>query len=172
MSVAGWIQRGRSFVTEGLWSEDEPHSRLVVVRVLQFGIMVVEGFVRDRLLLRASGLAYFTVLSVVPMLAVAVSIAGAVGVGGEDFVDWVVGTLAATSPKAQSTIRELISGASFGGLGALSAVTLFLTTVLAISNVETAFNSIWGVAQSRSLGRRMICPPGSFLFGICPPRLA
>ncbi|MGH0029531.1 MAG: YihY/virulence factor BrkB family protein [Myxococcota bacterium] len=154
MSVASWIQRGRSFVTEGLWSDEEPYSQLFVVRVLQFGIMVVEGFVRDHLLLRASGLAYFTVLSVVPLIAVAVSIASAVGVGGEDFVEWVVGTVAATSPEAQATIRQLVAGTSFGGLGTLSAVVLFLTTVLAISNVETAFNSIWGVAHSRSLGRR------------------
>jgi membrane protein len=152
--VASWIQQGRDFVTEGLWSEDELQNRPFVVRALQFSIMVVEGFVRDHLLLRASGLAYFTVLSVVPLLAVAVSIASAVGVGGENFVDWVVGMLAATSPEAERVIRELVEGASFGGLGTVSAAALFLTTVLAISNVEKAFNGIWGVAKARPLGRR------------------
>jgi len=154
VNVASWVQRGRDFVTEGLWSEDELQSRPFVVRALQFSIMVVEGFVRDHLLLRASGLAYFTVLSVVPLLAVAVSIASAVGVGGENFVDWVVGMLAATSPEAERVIRELVEGASFGGLGTVSAAALFLTTVLAISNVEKAFNGIWGVAKARPLGRR------------------
>lgn len=154
MSVASWIQRGRAFVAEGLWSEDAPQSRLVLFRLLQFSMMVVEGFVRDHLLLRASGLAYFTVLSVVPLLAVAVSIASAVGVGGETFVDWVVHMLAATSPEAERTIRQLVAGASFGGLGALSAAVLFVTTVLAIGNVEAALNGIWGVGKSRSWGRR------------------
>jgi membrane protein len=154
VSVASWIERARVFVTEGLWSEDEPQSKLFLVRLLQFGIMVVEGFVRDHLLLRASGLAYFTVLSVVPLLAVAVSITSAVGVGGEPFVDWVVGMLAATSDEAQATIRRLIVEAEFGGLGTVSAAFLFLTTVMAINYVESAFNGIWGVPKSRPLGRR------------------
>jgi membrane protein len=43
--------------------------------------MIGEGFVRDHLLLRASALTYFTVLSVVPLLAVVVAIASAVGFG-------------------------------------------------------------------------------------------
>jgi membrane protein len=155
VTVAGWIERARDFVTVELWrSQPERRSQLGVVRLLQFSIMVVEGFVRDHLLLRASALAYFTVLSVVPLLAVAVSIASAVGVGSRDFVDWVVGTLAAVSPEAQAQIRELVAGANFTGLGTLSAVVLFLTTVFAISNVEKAFNGIWGVAQARGLSRR------------------
>lgn len=154
MNVAGWLDRARSFVSVELWSEREHQNRPSLVGLLQFSIMVVQGFVRDHLLLRASGLAYFTVLSVVPLLAVAVSIAGAVGVGSEIFVEQVVGTLAAVSPEAQDTIRGLIAGANFAGLGTLSAVVLFLTTVFAISNVEAALNGIWGVAQARPWSRR------------------
>ena len=154
MSVGTWLDRARTFVTVELWSEREPAARPSLIGALQFSIMVVEGFVRDHLLLRASGLAYFTVLSVVPGLAVAVSIAGAVGVGGDSFVDQVVGTLAAGSPETQGTIRELIAQVNFAGLGTLSAAVLFLTTVLAISNVEAAFNGIWGVAKARPWNRR------------------
>lgn len=155
MTLAGWIERARDFVTVDLWSwQPQRRSQLGVIRLLQFSMMVVEGFVRDHLLLRASALAYFTVLSVVPLLAVAVSLASGIGVGSRDFVDWVVGTLAAVSPEAQAQIRGLVAGVNFTGLGALSGGVLFLTTVLAISNVETAFNGIWGIPQARSMGRR------------------
>jgi membrane protein len=154
VSVAGWLERARAFVRVDLWSEATPQRRPGVIRLLQFSIMVVEGFVRDQLLLRASGLAYFTVLSVVPLLAVAVSIASAVGVGSATFIDWVVGTLAATSPQAEATIRGLIEGANFAGLGTLSAALLFLTTVFAIGRLEADFNGIWGVSTARPLGRR------------------
>lgn len=156
MSVAQWIDRARSFVRVDLWRPNpQGEEHFWVFRVLQFGIMVVEGFVRDHLLLRASGLAYFTVLSVVPLLAVAVSIASAVGVGSETFVDWVVGTLTAVVPEAAVHIREIIAGASFTGLGSASAGILLITTILAIGNVETALNGIWGVAQARPWGRRV-----------------
>ena len=155
VSLAGWIERVRSFVTVDLWRwQPENRSWQRALGLLQFSMMVVEGFVRDHLLLRASGLSYFTVLSVVPLLAVAVSIASAVGVGSAEFVDWVVGTLAAVSPQAQQQIRDLVETANFKGLGALSAAILFLTTVLAIGNVETALNGIWGIAKARSLSRR------------------
>jgi len=153
VSVAGWLERARSFLSEELWSEHESQ-RPALIRALQFSIMVFEGFVRDELLLRASGLAYFTVLSVVPLLAVAVSIASAVGVGSASFVDWVVGTLAATSPQARATIRGLIEGANFAGMGTLSAAVLFITTVFAIGRLEATFNDIWGVSRARPLGRR------------------
>jgi membrane protein len=156
VSVAQWIERARSFVSVDLWRPDperQPH--FWVFRLLQFGIMVVEGFVRDHLLLRAAGLAYFTVLSVVPLLAVAVSIASAVGVGSETFVDWVVGTLTAVVPETGDEIRGLIARADFAGLGSASAGILLITTILAIGNVETALNGIWGVTQSRSLSRRV-----------------
>jgi membrane protein len=156
VSVAQWIERARSFVSVDLWRPDsERREHFWVFRLLQFGIMVVEGFVRDHLLLRASGLAYFTVLSVVPLLAVAVSIASAVGVGSETFVDWVVGTLTAVVPEAAPHMRELIAGANFAGLGSASAGILLITTILAIGNIETALNGIWGVTQARPWSRRV-----------------
>ena len=111
--------------------------------------MVVEGFVRDRLLLRAPALAYFTVLSVVPLLAVAVSIAGAVGIGTETFIDWVVQHLRGRQPeRAGRRSWRWSSDANFAGLGTVGAAVLFLTTVLAIGNVESALQ--------RHLGRRRV----------------
>jgi membrane protein len=116
--------------------------------------MIAQGFVRDRLLLRASALAYFTVLSMVPLLAIAVAIVGSLGVGGE-LARLAVGQIAAGSPGAQAYILGLIENANFRGLGTLGAVTLFLTTVLGISNIEGALNGIWGVQQGRPWTRRL-----------------
>ena len=153
--LGAWLERAQRFLTVDLWrAEPEQRSQLGVVRLLQFSIMVGEGFVRDKLLLRASALTYFTVLSMVPLLAVAVSIVGAFGIGSQGFVESVVGTLAAGSPEAQQKIEALIAGANFAGLGTLGASVLVVTTVLAISNVESTLNDIWGVQQGRSWGRR------------------
>ena len=121
--------------------------------VLQFAVMTGEGFVRDHLLLRASALSYFTVLSLIPLLAVVISIVGSVGIGG-DFADKIVGQIAAGNPEAQARILERIRGVNFAGLGTLGAVALLVTTVLGISNVERDLNAIWGVRQQRTLARR------------------
>ncbi|MEM7411057.1 MAG: YhjD/YihY/BrkB family envelope integrity protein [Myxococcota bacterium] len=155
MKWLDWPARIRDFLSHKLWEiEPEERSRLSALRFLQFSIMLGEGFVRDQLLLRASALTYFTVLSVVPLLAVAVAIASAVGVGSGTFVDWVVGTLAAGAPGAAAQIRGVIEGVDFASIGTLGAGVLFLTTVLAISSIESTLNDIWGVAAGRSWLRR------------------
>jgi membrane protein len=150
-----WIERGRHLLGGELWSIEPVRGfERRILSLLQFVLMVATGFVQDRLLLWASALTYFTVLSLVPLLAVAVSIVSAVGVGSEGFVDWVMRTVAAGSPEAQRIFSERIGGVSFAGLGTLGAAVLFVTTVLAISNVERALNEIWGVRKARSWARR------------------
>ena len=147
--------RTRDFLREGLWSAEvlpgAPSSRLR--RALQFAVMTAEGFVRDHLLLRASALSYFTVLSLIPLLAVVISIVGSVGIGA-DFADMIVGQIAVGNPDAQARILERIRDVNFAGLGTLGAAALLVTTVLGISTVERDLNAIWGVHQQRTLARR------------------
>ncbi|MEZ5066136.1 MAG: YhjD/YihY/BrkB family envelope integrity protein [bacterium] len=151
------VRRLRRFLAEDLWNRDfdpgTPGGR--VVGLLQFGAIVGRGFVRDHLLLRASALTYFTALSLIPLLAVAISLVQAVGVGGETFATFLVHQVAAGSPDAQRQILDLAESANFRGLGTVGASILFLTTVLAVTNIETSLNRIWGVTRQRSLVRRL-----------------
>jgi membrane protein len=149
------LERARTFVADELWSAEPTRlSELSLVRGLQFSIMVGEGFVRDHLLLRASALTYFTVLAVVPMLAIVSSIATAVGVT-ENVLDPVFEEIAAISPQVAEQLRTFVQDANIAGLGTLGAITLFLTTLLGISNVERSLNHIWGIRQHRAWGRRI-----------------
>jgi membrane protein len=155
MAVAEYFQRAHRFVRDELW-DAQPAPRSAAARalaVLQFGVMIGQGFVKDALLLRASALTYFTVLSLVPLLAIMVSIADAVGITG-NFAEKIVDRFAAGSPEMQEKILGFVENANFGALGTLGAVTLFLTTVFGISNIERSFNEIWGVKQARTWARR------------------
>ena len=151
----GWA-RIRAFLNEGMWrAELEPRTWTARgVALLQFAVMVGEGFVRDNLLLRASALTYFAVLSIVPLLAIVGAILTALGVT-ESVVEPLVRQFAAGSPEAQQKLLEVVQNANIRGLGTLGAATLFLTTVLGISNVERALNHIWGVKQERPWSRRL-----------------
>ncbi len=155
MKVQAGAEQFRRFLKEGLWSE-EPASRWVVARavsLLQFASMTAEGFVRDRLLLHASALTYFTMISLIPIFAIVVSIAAAIGIDS-DFADGLVEKLAAGAPGLQESIISQIEAADFKALGGIGAALVFVLTVLGLSNVEGAFNSIWGVKKKRSLSRR------------------
>ncbi len=155
MKVQAGAEQIRRFLKEELWSE-EPASRWIVQRavsLLQFAIMTAEGFVRDRLLLHASALTYFTVISLLPVFAIAVSIAAAIGIDS-NFAEGLVEKLAAGAPELQERIVAQIESADFKALGGIGAAIVFVLTVLGLSNVEGAFNSIWGVKKHRSWGRR------------------
>ncbi len=154
--IVGTIRRVKRFLAHDLWHREFEAGTLAgrAVRILQFSAIIAEGFVRDQLLLRASALTYFTVLALIPLLAVAISIVGAVGVGGGPLAEIVVNQIAAGSPDAQHRILDLIENANFKSLGTLGGAILLLATVFGISNVEGALNGIWGVKVHRSWGRR------------------
>jgi membrane protein len=155
-----WWSHARSFLREGMWlAELEPRTWTSRgVRLLQFAVMVGEGFVRDKLLLRASALTYFTVLSIVPMLAIVGAVLTGLGVT-ENVIGTIVERFAAAVPGSREKLLEIVANAksnvNAGGLGTVGGVTLFLTTVLGISNIERALNHIWGVQQERPWARRL-----------------
>jgi len=155
MESPGIIDRARKFVEEDIWAwEPQPKSWTAwAVRPLQLGILLGEGFLRDQLLLRASALTYVTLLALIPLLAIAFSIVGAIGVS-DDLIGIVVGQIAAVSPKAEAKIIETVSNVKLGQLGTIGAATLLVTTILAIGNVEQALNQVWGVREQRSYVRR------------------
>src|SRR5262249_53887401 len=94
------------------------------------------------------------VLSMVPMLAIAVSVVNSLGVG-EDLARLAVQNIAAGSVQAQTELLGMIEHANFKGLGTTAAVSLFFTTVLGISNIEGALNHISGVRSVRPWARRL-----------------
>jgi len=116
-------------------------------------VIVVQGIERDQVLLRASALTYFAMLSLIPVLALAIGLVGAFGVS-DDLARAIVERVSAGSPQAGEYILDLVQRVNFGSFGAVGGVGVFITTVLGISSVERAFNSIWGIERERSPVRR------------------
>lgn len=154
-SLGEHLKRVRTFLRDELWRFDplRPAER-TLVRSLQFAMMVGEGFVRDQLLLRASALTYFSVLAIVPLLAIASAVVTALGVT-ENVVGPIIDQFAVVVPEAAEQLRGVLASTDLGALGAVGALALLLTTVLGISNVERALNHIWGVRHERPLSRRV-----------------
>ena len=146
----------RAFLSEGMWrAELQPRTWTARgVALLQFASMVLERFVADQLLLRASALTYFTALSIVPLLALVSAVLTALGVT-EDLVVRFASEVEGAFPGLGARLLELVEGVELGGLGTLGAAALFLTTLLGISNIERALNHIWGVTHQRPLVRRI-----------------
>ena len=151
-----WYQRCRSYLEQELWSEPPPpgsgRPAALGQRSLQLLAVVAEGFDRHQLLLRASALTYFALLSLVPLLAITFSLVEAFGVS-LTLVELVVDRVTPGNPEARQRILELLAQVDFAALGTAGGAALLVTTVLGLSNVERAFNSIWGLRRGRSWSR-------------------
>jgi len=154
-TLNAWIERARRFFAEELWwTESQARVRRSALRVLQLGVMVGEGVVRDQVLLRASALTYIAALSVVPLLVLVLSLIQALGFS-ENLAVLAVDMLAAGSPQAKDQLLEVVRGARFGALGTVGAGVLLTTTVLALRHAEDTLNVIWGVRRPRTPLRRL-----------------
>ena len=76
------IHRAREFLSQDVWDIEPfglPRARRWVVRMLRMFQLIVRGFRRDECVLHASSLTFVTLLSFVPVLAIALSMARAFG---------------------------------------------------------------------------------------------
>lgn len=157
LEVAALRARATRYLERDLWRRptraDEPFWIRAGRSALQVVVLVAQGVARDQILLRASALTYFAMLALIPILALAIGLVGAFGVS-EDLARAAVSRIAAGSPEAAETILELVRKVDFRSFGAVGGATLFLTTVLGLSNVERAFNAIWGIERERAPVRR------------------
>ncbi len=151
----------KQFFTEDLWHtrNDSVESKVkgTFYAILKTIILSVRGFFSDRLNLKASGLSYFLLFAIVPILAMTFAITKGFG------LDHVIEQTLNESFLGQMNVVPTIMGfvdhyldPSHGGAFIVVGIAVLLWAVYVFfRNVEIAFNSIWNVRQTRSLGRQI-----------------
>jgi membrane protein len=146
-------------------------------RFAHFWLLVGKSFVRNRCPVRASSLAYTTLLAIIPMLAVALSVTTSVLKSqGEEPIRVFVGKLvdnlapyasasidpndlraveakklaAAKREEAVQKINEFIRNTQSGAIGVTGTIALVAVAISMLMRVEATFNDIWGVTRGRS----------------------
>lgn len=121
--------------------------RATVLFTIRLFIQVWKGLVADKCLQQASSLAYKSVLSLVPSVAVALSVVKAFGgfEGSESaVVVFLSRHLLAVSPD---TVAEYVTRytdqLSFGAIGGVGVAVLFIVAVSLLDTVDRTLNDIW-----------------------------
>ena len=126
------------------------HSSLRIV------VLVARDFIQNLVKLQAMALAFKTLLSLAPLLAVVFSLLKAFGVHNR-MEPALAEALAPLGEKGQEITAHLIgfvNKMSAGALGSVGLVTLFITVLSLMGTIEEAFNHIWRVRAPRKLARR------------------
>jgi membrane protein len=110
----------------------------------------------DLLSVRAAALAYWTLLSLVPFLAVTFSVLKAFAVENqiETFLLEALEPLGSGRAEMSKRIIGFVGNAEAGVLGAVGLAGLFYTVVSLIGSVEEALNQIWRAQPMRAWARR------------------
>jgi membrane protein len=144
------------FFSGGLWQLD-PNAlggfKGAGVRTIQFASFVTANFMSNNSLLRASALSFTTLLSFVPLFALAFSLLKGLGAQNR-LAPLILTQVAAGSEVVVGRILSYINNTNMGSLGAIGLATLLFTAISMLGSIEDAFNVVWGVTETRSFYRK------------------
>ncbi|MCK4390369.1 MAG: YihY/virulence factor BrkB family protein [Desulfobacterales bacterium] len=165
------IEKVTEFIKTDMWrirSRTLPWTKSIWIRPLRIITLSLRGFHEDKCLFRASALTFYSLLSIVPILAMAFALAKGFGFenalerqlferfqGQEEVIAQVM--------KFARTLLENARGGVMAGAGIL---LLFWAIIRVLGNIEDSFNHIWEIKKPRGFARKvsdylsamLICP--------------
>jgi len=148
------------FLSADIWrlqAHKLPPRRSFWITQLRILLLAVRRFNLDRCTLHASALTFYSLLSIVPVFALAFAVAKGFGMeailgrqllarlpGNEEAVEKIIGFA-----------RALLANTRGGAIAGVGVALLLWTVIKLLGNIEKSFNDIWGVTTPRALGRKI-----------------
>ena len=160
-----------SFLTTDLWRLEANKltpRRSFWIKQLRIFVLAIRRFNLNKCDLRASALTFYSLMSIVPVVAMAFAVAK--GFGFEKILaEQLMSKLQGQEEVAERIIdfaKSLLANAKGGTIAGVGILVLFWTVIKLLGNIEGSFNDIWGVKTPRPWGRKladylsflMICP--------------
>lgn len=152
------LKKTLDYIKHGVWEKDENGVGRSgwFVRPFKIALYAVRGIGKHNIGLRAAGLTYYTVMSLVPILAMVFGILKGFGFD-ENLQMWLNDQF----PGYESAVNQVmvfvgrILDRTRGGLIAGVGIFVLLWSVIQVfNNIENAFNQIWEVHKPRSIARK------------------
>ena len=164
------IAKVKHFFNDTLWepiSDDCPKWKAVAFQQMRLLFLAGKGFNEDKLQMRASALTYYSMLSVVPVLAMAFGVAK--GFGLEENLKKVVLEKGGANQIVWERIFEFVEStlaSTQGGLIAGVGMVILMWSVIKLLNViEMSLNDIWGIDKGRTIARKFTDYLSVFMVG-------
>jgi membrane protein len=129
-----------------------------LIKQLRIIVIAARGFAHDKVQLRASALTFYTLLSIIPVLAIGLAIAK--GFGLDQDLESLITTskefqnysdfLSPILERARLTVQET-RGGYIAGVG---VIILFWSVISLLGQIESSFNHIWQIKSSRAWYRK------------------
>lgn len=176
-AVKNKVMRWWNYFNTGVWRETRSSVKVNTVKTLS---LFVRSFLDTDLQTKACAMAFRTMLALVPALAMLFAIGRGFGFQTilEDELYGLFPTQRGVISDTLNYVDSYLNTTSEGVFVGIGLVFLLWTLISLVSNVEDAFNSIWGIRTGRSIWRKitdytamllilpvlMICASGLTLF--------
>ncbi len=156
------VSRILNFFKTGIWEirlKDLTPIKAFFIKYLRIILLAFRGFLKDHCQKTASVLTYYSLLNVVPVVAVAFAIAK--GFGLEKIIEKQILQIAEKANwQADVTgqiitfSHKLLEQAKGGIIAGVGVVLLFWTVISIFGKIEESLNDIWEVKKSRTFVRK------------------
>ena len=160
--MAGLVQTFRKlnhFLEHDLWKIEVgklPLYKKVLAQSAKVIFLAYKGFADDKVKMRASALTFFSLLSIVPILAMAFGIAQGFGLDKElerQLINYFQGQEEILK-QSLSYANNLLSNTRGGIIAGVGVILLIYSVMELLQNIERSFNDIWYIKKERPLVRK------------------
>ncbi len=161
------------FFKAGVWEirlKDLPSIKAVFVRSLRILLLASRKFVTDRCQETASVLTYYSLLNIVPVVALAFAIAK--GFGLEKLIEKQIVQIAGKANLQADVTNQILTfshnfleQAKGGLIAGVGIILLFWTVISILGKIEGSLNDIWEIKKSRTLVRKFTDYIAIMVFG-------
>ncbi len=155
------IGRTVEFITTDIWRmrlEDLPFGKSFLIKQLRIVILTLRGFDEDKCFFRASSLTFYTLLSIVPVVAMLFGVAKGFGfermLKKEIFERFPGGAQQEVLTKVIEFAESMLEATKGGLIAGIGLVVLFWSVIKVLGHIETSLNDIWEIKENRTWGRK------------------
>ena len=160
-----------AFLNTGIWLLPEKglsRPKSFLVKALKILLLAIRGYRRDQCAMKASALTFYSVLSVVPVIAVFFGIAK--GFGFDKKLQAQLLTKFSEQKDVLLKVFEfsdaMLRKTNGGVIAGIGVGLLFWSVVKVLGHIEDSFNDIWKIGKPRSFARK--CTDYLSITVVCP----
>lgn len=157
--IITWILDKVKYLNETIWHtslSDISKGRSFIIKQARIIVLAARGFMNDKVQLRASALTFYSLLSIIPIIAIAFAIAKGFG------LDANLEDLVAKEFKSQPEVlnwllnesKNALSETRGGYIAGIGVIILFWSVMSLLDQIENSFNHIWQIGSARPWHRK------------------
>jgi membrane protein len=154
-----WVLEKIKKISNFIWSTpltDLPRTKTFIVKESRISLLAFRGFARDKIQIRASSLTFYSLLSVVPIAAIAFAIAK--GFGLDQNLEQLITDEFQSYPEILSWLlenaRNALQETRGGYIAGVGVIVLFWSVMSLLEEIENTFNHIWQIKTPRTWYRK------------------